>query len=318
MKTGKTIGNILLIGLATTAVRLLGQLCLPAGEQSVLSPSVFARNGTMPLAFTLYGILAYSLIAALFLLIQPRMPGRGLTRGLSYGLCCCAIWTVYLWEPLPHVAPLDRVTYPLVDGLALLLMGALLGWRFPGPGQRAERRRERWPRAPLLVLVLCFLAGRMALYVGADLYSCFSHRPVFTLLWCLLTGGTVACAMAWLNRFVIGGRLRRALTLGGLLFGGNLTLFNFFMRGVRRRSARPDPPHAGGCGGGERGVPFLPRPAGAGTAPWPVSAEPDWANGWARPPYPMPCASPSATSSPGSRPGGLACRRRRSSTCGCV
>ena len=229
MKTGKTIGNILLIGLATTAVRLLGQLCLPAGEQSVLSPSVFARNGTMPLAFTLYGILAYSLIAALFLLIQPRMPGRGLTRGLSYGLCCCAIWTVYLWEPLPHVAPPDRVTYPLVDGLALLLMGALLGWRFPGPGQRAERRRERWPRAPLLVLVLCFLAGRMALYVGADLYSCFSHRPVFTLLWCLLTGGTVACAMAWLNRFVIGGRLRRALTLGGLLFGGNLTLFNFFM-----------------------------------------------------------------------------------------
>ena len=36
--------------------------------------------------------------------------------------------------------------------------------------------------------------------------------------------------MVWLNRYVdSGGRIKRALILGGLLFGVDLLLFNFFM-----------------------------------------------------------------------------------------
>ena len=36
--------------------------------------------------------------------------------------------------------------------------------------------------------------------------------------------------MVWLNRYVdSGGRIKRALILGSLLFGVNLVLFNFFM-----------------------------------------------------------------------------------------
>ncbi len=42
----KNILKILLIGLATTLVRIIGQLSIPAGEQTVLAPSVFAQNGT--------------------------------------------------------------------------------------------------------------------------------------------------------------------------------------------------------------------------------------------------------------------------------
>lgn len=46
---GKTIRNTLKffsIGLITTIVRVIGQLSIPAGEQTVLAPSVFAQNGT--------------------------------------------------------------------------------------------------------------------------------------------------------------------------------------------------------------------------------------------------------------------------------
>ena len=82
----------------------------------------------MPVAFTIYGIFAYSLIAALFLLIRKRTGGNRIWQGLRYGFACCAVWIVYLWEPLPHVAPLDRITYPVADGLALIVMGLLLGW----------------------------------------------------------------------------------------------------------------------------------------------------------------------------------------------
>ena len=60
----KNLLKLLFIGVITTVVRVIGQLSIPAGEQTVLQPSVFAQNGTMPLAFTVYGVLAYSFIAA--------------------------------------------------------------------------------------------------------------------------------------------------------------------------------------------------------------------------------------------------------------
>ena len=80
----KTILKLLLTGLVTTMVRIAGQLSIPAGEQTVLPPSLFAQNGTMPLAFTVYGIFAYTGIAALFLLIRGRMGGGRLSQGIQY------------------------------------------------------------------------------------------------------------------------------------------------------------------------------------------------------------------------------------------
>ena len=102
----------------------------PTGEQTVLSPSIFAQNGTMPVAFTIYGIFAYSLIAALFLLIRKRTGGNRIWQGLRYGFAC---WRSVDRLPLgasAPVTPLDRITYPVADGLALIVMGLLLGWLF--------------------------------------------------------------------------------------------------------------------------------------------------------------------------------------------
>ena len=113
----KSILKLIFVGMATTVVRIIGQLSIPAGEQTVLAPSIFAQNGTMPVAFTIYGIFAYSLIAALFLLIRKRTGGNRIWQGLRYGFACCAVWIVYLWEPLPHVAPLDRITYPVAENV---------------------------------------------------------------------------------------------------------------------------------------------------------------------------------------------------------
>lgn len=230
---GKTIRNILklfFIGLVTTIVRIIGQLSIPAGEQTVLAPSIFAHNGTMPLAFTVYGIFACSLIASLFLLIRSRLGGNRVLQGLKYGLACCVVWIVYLLEPLPHVAAIDRITYPAADSLALIVMGLLLGWLFGNPARRADKEKLSFPVLPVLAVTGCFLAGRLIQYFAADIYSCFDDKPVETLLWCLLTGFMTACVMAWLSRYVGSGpRIKRALILGGLLFGVDLVLFNFFM-----------------------------------------------------------------------------------------
>lgn len=51
----KTIFKVFLIGTITTIFRIIGQLLIPAGSQNVLLPSIFVKNGTMSLAFSIYG-----------------------------------------------------------------------------------------------------------------------------------------------------------------------------------------------------------------------------------------------------------------------
>lgn len=229
-KTIPTALKLLLTGLATTAVRIIGQLSIPAAEQTVLAPSVFARSGTMPLAFTVYGIFAYSLIASLFLLVRDQLSGSPISRGLKYSLACCAVWTVYLLEPLPHVAPLDRVTYPAADCLALLVMGLLLGWLLGAPTRSVSQIRASFPLFPALAVAACFFAGRMIQYLVFDIYSSFGEKPMETVLWSLLAGIVISCVTAWLSLQIHGGsRGKRAVVLGCLLFGVDLLLFNFFM-----------------------------------------------------------------------------------------
>ena len=229
-KAIKNILKILLIGFVTTIVRIIGQLSIPAGEQTVLAPSVFAQNGTMPLAFTVYGIFAYSLNASLFLLIRNRLGGNRMFQGLKYGLACCAVWIVYLLEPLPHVAVMDRITYPVTDSLALIVMGLLLGWLFGKSKGSAGRQKTAFPILPVLTVTACFFAGRMIQYLIFGIYSSFDEKPLETVLWCLLTGIAISCVTAWLNCYISNdNRVKRAMILGCLLFGVDLILFNFFM-----------------------------------------------------------------------------------------
>lgn len=229
-KVIKNILKILLIGFAATIIRIIGQLSIPAGEQTVLAPSIFAQNGTMPLVFTVYGIFAYSLIAALFLLIRDRMVGNRILQGLKYGLVCCAVWIVYLLEPLPHVAVLDRITYPIADSVALIIMGLMLGWLFGKSKRSAGWQKTAFPVLPVLTVTVCFFAGRMIQYLIFDTYSSFDEKTLETVLWCLLTGIAISCVMVWLNLHISNGnRIKRAMILGCLLFGMDLILFNFFM-----------------------------------------------------------------------------------------
>ena len=227
-KVIKNILKILLIGSAATIIRIIGQLSIPAGEQTVLAPSIFAQNGTMPLVFTVYGIFAYSLIAAL--LIRDRMAGNRILQGLKYGLVCCAVWIVYLLEPLPHVAALDRITYPIADSVALIIMGLMLGWLFGKSKRSAGWQKTAFPVLPVLTVTVCFFAGRMIQYLIFDTYSSFDEKTLETVLWCLLTGIAISCVMVWLNLHISNGnRIKRAMILGCLLFGVDLILFNCFM-----------------------------------------------------------------------------------------
>ena len=226
----KTIFKIFIIGAITTIFRIIGQVLIPPGSQNVLLPSIFVENGTLPLVFSIYGFFAYSFISMMFLLIGNQLSGNKIMQGLKYGLFCYFIWVVYLLEPLPHVSPIDTITYPAADGLALVVMGIMLGLMLGENKPSIKNNKSRYNIIPLINIILSFIVGRLIQYLIFGIYSSFSSKKIETLGWCILTGFVIACTLIWINKYVKQENfIKRALILGCLLFGLNLTLFNFFM-----------------------------------------------------------------------------------------
>ena len=230
MKRIRIVGKLFLIGLITTIVRIIGQLLIPAGTQNVLKPSVFVNNGTMPLAFTLYGILAYTCIAAFFLLVKDKIAGNRVIRGLKYAGSCCLVWVVYLLEPLPHVALLDKFTYPIADSVALLVMGALAGFLFCEKEKKVSEEKFKINAFSTFIITLMFAIGRFIQYEAVGIYSSYGDSKMESLVWAVLVGFVLSIVLQWLkNKLFATKSFLQPILLGGVLFGVDLLLFNFFM-----------------------------------------------------------------------------------------
>lgn len=226
----KISAKLLLVGLCTTIIRIIGQLLIPAGSQTVLEPSVFVKNGTMPLAFTIYGIIAYSIIASLFLLVKDKISGNRVMRGLKYAVSCCLVWIIYLLEPLPHVAFLDKFTYPLADSIALLALGVLSGLLLCEKENRTYQINPVLSIIPTIAITVSFVIGRIIQYRIIDIYSSFEEDTVASIIWTVCVGLVLALVLQWLNDKITAKKpIVRILILGLILFGVDLFLFNFFM-----------------------------------------------------------------------------------------
>lgn len=127
MKQLETFLKLIIIGILTALVRAYGQGFIPIIEEPLLWPSIFVDGGIQFLGFIVFGSVFYTAIAALFLLMNKNMKGRKFFKGLKFSLFLIIIWTAYLLEPLPHVTLTDMIAYPLVDGVALLVLGILSG-----------------------------------------------------------------------------------------------------------------------------------------------------------------------------------------------
>lgn len=227
----KNIIKIIVVGFCTTVCRIIAQLLIPAGEQTVLMPSIFVTSGTMPLVFTVYGIFCYSIIAILFLIIRNYLSGNKIIQGLKYGAVLSAIWTIYLLEPLPHVASLDKFAYPLADSFALIVMGILVG-NFFGQSKKLEHKKLCFQEyiVPFLTISVCFIIGRLIQYNAIKIYSCYNTERLDTVIWCICTGIIVALSIIFFKRHLKPNNfIYNALITGGVLFGINLILFNFFV-----------------------------------------------------------------------------------------
>ena len=224
------IFKLVLIGFITTLLRAMLQTLMPVGQQTVLAPSMFINNGSMPIVFMLYGTFAYTMIAAIFLIIHKNLSGNRIIKGLKFGILYSVLWSIYLLEPLPHGAPIDRITYPIADSVVLIVMGLLLG-RFiaiSSPIKKYKFTKHSFQSIGFITVL--FFIGRMIEYTIFNIYSSFDKFPVSSTIWVIGTGIVIGLVFDYINPLIKNKSITgKAFIFGVVIFGVDLFALNLFM-----------------------------------------------------------------------------------------
>lgn len=229
MPVKKTL-TVIGISLLTIILRSLLQLLIPAGSQTILEQSEFVKNGTLPLVFMLYGLLAFIALTLMFIEIQKGMGGMKQLKGLKIGLLYTLIWTAFLVEPLPHGSFIDLFSYPLADGIVLIFLGLMTGIFLSEDSPGKTDRPNRYSTYNIATFALLFTAGRLIQYNFFHIYSLYEENQARTLLWVVFTGIVTGFMFEYLDSTIgIAGPVKRSLVFGGIYFGINLLFFNFFL-----------------------------------------------------------------------------------------
>jgi hypothetical protein len=206
---------------------------MPSTGNTPLPPSAINKAGLIPIAFTLFGLITYGLLAAVFVLIQAGMPGKKLTKGLVFGLAFGMMWAVYLFEPVPFssgTSLADTLSYPVVDGMTIVVLGLLLG-RFIGTDSEGNvKTGTSTGTIALMAIPVLFIAGRFVGYTIIQIYSFFTDRPLGTMLWVTVTGIWIGAMYLLLGPGIaVRSPLEKAVFFGAVVLGIDLLMFNLFI-----------------------------------------------------------------------------------------
>ena len=225
--------TLLLITLFVAIFRIILQVFIPSSETSPLPPSVIVKAGLLPFAFTIFAIVVYGALAIVFFLIQDNLQGTGIRKGFIFGIAFCIMWFVYLFEPVPYVfeqSLLEFLSYPFVDGAAILVLGLLLG-KFIGTDTQGSRKVTiSYSLVTVVSISLFFLVPRYLNYSIFSSYSSFTTRPILTMIWTLAGGISIGIVYLLLSPGIImKSNLLKAVYFGFVVIGIDLFLFNCFV-----------------------------------------------------------------------------------------
>ncbi len=185
--------------------------------------SDFVRNGRFLPAVIALLLITYIALALLFQLIQTRLPGTRLAKGLRFGIAFGGLMLIS--SPAMSLlfgSPLNaELRIGLVDGSAICLLGVLLG-RFTATNGNPRQRPAFAPAAVSMVVVglVYFLLHLMIYLVLPSLFPAHLTQPTETLLWTLGVGLWIGL-MNWLlqDAFATGSFVRQAIGFAGVAFG---------------------------------------------------------------------------------------------------
>ncbi|MFH1077356.1 MAG: hypothetical protein V1753_11105 [Pseudomonadota bacterium] len=185
--------------------------------------SYFVENGWfLPIVIVLL-LITYIALALIFQLIQARLPGTKLTKGLTYGIAFGGL--MFISSPAMSLlfgSPLKaELRIGLVDGSVIILLSILLGW-FTATNASRRIRPVFTPAAVSMVVVglVYFLFHFLVYLAWPSLFPSYLTRPTETLLWTLGVGLWIGL-MNWLlqDTFATGSFVYQATVFAGVAFG---------------------------------------------------------------------------------------------------
>ena len=220
--------KVLVVALITSVLSAMIHALLPTGSSS-LPPSIFVEKGLLPIVFIIYGFIYYALLGYIFVIIQSKLNGSKLIKGLSYGIFFCIITFIIYFEPLPTTTTLSltNMTWMVVDGIPYIILGVLLG-RFLSTESKIQKPTKNYISKKLLLLIpLIFLIGRLISYNIFHIVSRYNNNPLTTLIWVLIVGSVLAILYYYILRPSIISTPKNTAIYFGIIFGIYIFMFNF-------------------------------------------------------------------------------------------
>ncbi len=191
--------------------------------------SYFVENGMILPAIIVWELLAYSVFALVFILIQDRIPGQRWKKGLLYGLSFGGLYFIGMFEAvlLLNTSVLSELVMGLTDAIAFIISGVMLGVFI---GTDSVQKRNKNNSLAILIIGLFYLLGRYLAYTVVNVQSAYATNPWATLIWTLCQGLWIGIIYYMLETGTKGRTsIGQAAFFGGIVYGLNWFLNQIFM-----------------------------------------------------------------------------------------
>jgi hypothetical protein len=225
----KITGIALFSSLFATIIHALG----PPLYDYNAPKSFIIENGLFPPAVIGLFFITFWALALVFVFIQDKLPGKGLLKGLRYGISFGVLWLIGMLEM--SIAFGSPLKYEFLSGLcdcsSLILFGLLLGRFIATDSNRVINKKSKSGLIPVFIIAGLFIVERYFRY-----FTLTHHNPGYfenslvTFTFTLSLGLWIG-VMYWLLRQELAkySPAKRALWFGGIVFGIDWLFYNLFL-----------------------------------------------------------------------------------------
>lgn len=199
-------------------------------------PSVFVKLGLTVPAILVWELLAFGVLAMVFLLIQSRLPGTGRRKGILYGLSFGGLYQIGMLESvlLLKSSVWNELFMGLADFIPILLLGLLIGI-FAGTTTPQNKRTHLI--SSVCIISIFYLAGRYLAYSVFHIQSVYAEKPLETFLWTLSMGFWIGVIYYILESGSMGKSVfTKGMFFGVVIFGSNWLMNHLFIAVVSKWS----------------------------------------------------------------------------------
>ena len=225
----KITGIVLFCSLFATTIHALGP---PLYDYNAPKSYIIENGLFKPAVIGLFFITFWAL-AFVFVFIQDKLPGKGLLKGLRYGISFGVLWLIGMFEmSIAFGSPLKYEFFSgLCDCSSLILFGLLLGRFIATDSNRVINKKSKSGLIPVFIIAGLFIVERYFRYFTLTQYNPgYFENSLITFTFTLSLGLWVGIMYRLLRQELSeSSPVKQALWFGGIVFGIDWLFYNLFL-----------------------------------------------------------------------------------------